>query len=394
MKPLAGLNVVDLSHAISGPTCSQMLVHLGAEVIKVEPPRTGDAFRHYTEHAGLPGMSIPFAAINAGKRSITLDLKRAEGKAILLDLVDRADILVENFRPGVLARLGVGHDLLLARNPRLVSVSITGFGQSGPLRDWGAYDHIAQAMSGIALMNASEAGPQKIGMPIIDSFSGYLAVIGLLAALRRRDRTGQGEHVDIAMLDAALKLIATSVSVQSYTGELPRGTGNRGYRLVATAEFYRTADGWIALGANQQHQIAALFDVLGHPEMLADPRFADHDARVTNYDALKGWLSGFLLGQHAADLEVRLTGAGVPAAMLRDIGQIAAHPQIAERGLLQDATLPGASAPLKIVGPGFAIDADEARPLVPTLGADTDMVLATLGYDAPRIAALHAEGIV
>lgn len=394
MRPLDGIRVVDLSHAISGPTATQMLVQLGAEVIKVEPPERGDDFRHYTEHAGLPGMSIPFAAINAGKQSVTLNLKNVDGRDLLWRLIERSDVLVENYRPGVLARLGFSFEDIARRNPRLIAVSVSGFGQAGPLKNTGAYDHIAQAMSGIAMMNAGADGPRKIGMPIIDSFSGYLAVIGLLAALRTRDATGEGGQVDVAMLDAALKLIATSVSVQDYTGEAPKGTGNRGYRLVATAEYYPTADGWIALGANHQHQVVALLDVLGASGLIDDPRFSDHAARVAHYDDVRAWLVDRLAQETAADLEPRLTAAGVPAAMLRDVKQIAAHPHIAERGLIQQADLPGASKPLAVVGPGFAVEAPEAMPRVPTLGADTEAMLAVLGCDAAEIARLRATGAV
>jgi crotonobetainyl-CoA:carnitine CoA-transferase CaiB-like acyl-CoA transferase len=394
MKALDGIRVLDFTHAISGPTCTQALRQLGAEVIKIEPPATGDAFRHYTEHAGLPNLSIPFAAVNAGKKSLTLDLKSAEGKAIALRLARESDIVVENFRPGVLARLGLGYEALSAENPRLIGLSLTGFGQAGPMRDWGAYDHIAQAVSGMAMMNAGPAGPQKVGMPIVDSFSGYLGVIAILAALRKRDATGKGEYLDVAMLDAALKLIATGVSVWSYTGEAPKGTGNRGYRLVATAEFYPTADGWVALGANHQHQIEALFRAFGHAELIADPRFRDHRARVENYDALKAWLTGYLAGRRAEEVEAALTAAGVPAAMIRDVGQIASHPHMAQRGLLEPAVLPGSDRRLDVVGPGFPVERDAEPPVVPLLGGDSEAVLESLGYDAAAIARLRAAKVI
>lgn len=394
MKPLDGIKVLDLTHAISGPTCTQMLRQLGAEVIKVEPPGKGDDFRHYTEHAGLPNMSVPFAAVNAGKRSLTLNLKDPEGKAIALRLASESDILIENFRPGVLARLGLGYDVLKEANPRIIALSLSGFGQAGPLKDWGAYDHIAQAMSGMAMMNSTDAGPQKVGMPIVDSFAGYLAVIALLAALRKRDSTGVGEYVDVAMLDAALKLIATGVSVYSYTGEAPKGTGNRGYRLVATAEFYPTVEGWIALGANHQHQIEALFRALGHEEMIADPRFADHRKRVENYEALRAWLIDHLAGRRAEEVEAALTAAGVPAAMIRDVGQISAHAHLARRGLLQDVVLPGSDRPLKVVGPGFAVEPDEAPLVVPELGRHSGEILTELGYDASEVERLRGSGVI
>ncbi|MBB3911163.1 CaiB/BaiF CoA transferase family protein [Sphingomonas desiccabilis] len=393
MNALDGLTVVDLSHAIAGPTCTNMLVELGATVIKVEPPGTGDGFRHYTEHGGEAMLSIPFASINAGKRSIALDLKTPAGIELLWRLLERADLLVENFRPGVLARLGLDFDALHARNPRLILVSITGFGQTGPLADRGAYDHIAQAMSGIALMNTGPDGPQKIGMPIIDSFTGYLATIGFLAALRRRDASGLGEHVDVAMLDAALKLVNTTVSVHSYTGRTPGGTGNRGFRLVATSEFYPTAQGWIALGANNQQQVEALLHVLGHPELIDDPRFRSHDARVAHYPAVRAWLTETLSTWRAADLEARLAEARVPVAMLREVGEIAQHPHVLERGTLHPVALPGWDRPLDVVGPGFAT---ETRPTstVPTLGSDTDAILAELGLDEAAILALRRSGVV
>jgi crotonobetainyl-CoA:carnitine CoA-transferase CaiB-like acyl-CoA transferase len=391
MNALDGIRVVDLTHAISGPTCTNALVQMGAEVVKVEPPHVGDGFRHYTEHAGEPLLSVPFASINAGKRSIALDLKTDGARAALWKLVEQADFLVENYRPGVLARLGFPVEELRRRNPRLIVISITGFGQSGPLAQWGAYDHIAQAISGIAALGAVDGEPRKIGLPIIDSFTGYIAVIAALAALRRRDATGEGEHVDVAMLDAALKLANQTVSVHSYTGQTPGGTGNRGFRMVPTSEFYPTADGWIALGANNQAQVEALLRVLGEEAMLADPRMADHAARVANYDFVRNWLEQALSRWGAEDLEARLTAAKVPAAMIREVGQIVQHPHIARRGSLEAVDLPGHDRPLATMGPGFATDPLAAR-RVPVLGADGEAVLAELGYDTAAIAALRQEG--
>ena len=391
MLPLAGIRVLDFTHAIAGPTATQMFQQLGAEVIKVEPPEKGDDFRHYTEHAGLPGMSVPFASANFGKRSVTLNLKSFSGLKVARDLAAKADVVVENYRPGVIARLGLGYDKLSADNPRLIMLSLSGFGQQGPWRDWGAYDHIAQAVSGMAIMNGTEAGPFKIGIPVVDCFTGYLGVIAVLAALRERDLSGQGKAIDVAMLDAALKIMGTAASVWSYTGQAPKGTGNRGFRLVATAEYYACADGWIALGANHQHQIEAMFAVWGKFDMLVDPRFATHAARVENYAALKGWLTEYLLTRKAADLEAELTGAGVPAARLREIGETLSEPHMAARGLVQEALLPGREQPLGVLGPGFAVDRPSELPKVPVLGADTDAVLTELGYSEQAIAALRAE---
>lgn len=391
MNALDGIKVVDLTHAISGPTCTNALAQMGASVIKVEPPKVGDGFRHYTEHAGEPLLSVPFASINAGKRSIALDLKIEAACDVLWKLLENADVLVENYRPGVLARLGFPMEELHRRNPRLIVVSITGFGQTGPLAGWGAYDHIAQAISGIAQLNAIDGEPRKIGMPIIDSFTGYIAVIGAMAALRRREASGHGEHVDVAMLDAALKLANQTVSIHSYTGHTPGGTGNRGFRLVPTSEFYPTGDGWIALGANNQPQVEALLAVLGQEAMLADPRFADHAARVANYDFIRAWLTEQLAAWQAEDLEARLTAAKVPAAMIRDVGQIVQHPHMTQRGSVQTVALPGHERPLAVMGPGFATD-PMPEPLVPVLGADTDAILAELGFEADMVDALRVQG--
>ena len=393
MNALDGIKVVDLTHAISGPTCTNALAQMGAEIVKIEPPKVGDGFRHYTEHAGEPLLSVPFASINAGKRSVALDLKSEGAKAVLWKLIEQADILVENYRPGVLARLGFPIEELQRRNPRLIVASITGFGQTGPLAGWGAYDHIAQAMSGIAKLNAIDGEPRKIGMPIIDSFTGYIAVIGIMAALRRRDTSGVGEHVDVAMLDSALKLANQTVSIHSYTGKTPGGTGNRGFRLVATSEFYPTSDGWIALGANNQPQVEALLRVLGHEALIDDPRFVDHAARVTHYDEIRAWLTEQLTAWQAEDLEARLTAAKVPAAMIRDVGEIVGHPHMQARGSIQTVALPGHERPLAVMGPGFATD-PMVEPLVPVLGADTNSVLATLGYSPDDIAAMRAAGVV
>jgi crotonobetainyl-CoA:carnitine CoA-transferase CaiB-like acyl-CoA transferase len=393
MTPLSGLRVIDFTHAISGPTCTNMLAQLGAEIIKVEPPGRGDGLRHYVEHGGEPLLSIPFASINAGKRSIALDLKSDEGKAIARDLIANADIVVENFRPGVMARLGLGPETLLSAEPKLIIVSISGFGQTGPLAHYGAYDHIAQAASGIAMLNTTDEGPLKIGMPIIDSFSGYLAVIAVLAALRTRDATGRGAHLDIAMLDAALKLVNATVAIHSYTGRTPGGTRNRGFRLVATSEFYPTKNGWIALGANEQPQVKALFRILGHPEMIEDTRFATHQQRVAHYDELRAWLVETLTGWDAETLEQNLVAAGVAAVRLRDVGEMASHPHVAERQSLEAVELPGWDQMLNVVGLGFGAES-RPTPRVPTLGENTDQILASLGMDGDRIARLRSQGIV
>jgi CoA:oxalate CoA-transferase len=393
MSPLQGLRVLDFTHAISGPTCTGMLALLGADVVKIEKQSSGDGLRSYTEHAGPPLMSTPFGAVNAGKRSITADLKHPKAKEVIHKLTTKSDIVVENFRPGVLAKLGYGPEALRALNPKLIYASITGFGQTGPFRDYGAYDHIVQAISGLSMLNAAVDGPKMIGIPIIDGFSGYVGVIAILAALQKRHATGEGDYLDIAMLDAALKLMNTNISTYFYTGVVPRSMANRGFRLVATSEFYQARDGWIALGANNQDQIARFLDVVGHPEILLDPRFKDHKLRVENYSALKAWLTQFFLTQSAKELEPKLAAVGVPAARIRDIGEIAAEAHVKSRGLLQQTELPGADRPLTTVGAGFRMESGplSAEP-PPKLGQHTDEILAGLGYNAEEIATMKASG--
>ena len=394
MKPLEGVRVLDLSHALSGPTCTNMLAILGAEVIKVERPGVGDDFRHYTEHAGMPGMSIPFAGTNTGKKSITLDFKNPEAREVLLKLVERSDLLVENFRPGVAAKLELDWPTLKRVNKGLVYASISGFGQTGTFRDWTAYDHIVQAMSGIMWMNGDpDGGPMKVGFPIIDTFSGYMAVIGLLAALHRRDRTGEGDFVDVAMLDSAFNLMGGAIPTYFYTGEVRGRTGNRGYRLVATSETYPTVDGYIAIGANHQHQIAAMCEVLHCEWLLEDERFATHKARVDNHEALRAALTDIFRAHTGEEIEPRLAARHVPVAFVRNLGQVLNHPHFAERDIFLEAELPGAETPLKLVGPGFQLASGPLEAgAVPQLGEHTEEVLASLGYGDDAIERLRAAG--
>ena len=395
-KPLAGLTILDLTHALSGPTCTNMLAMLGADVIKVERIGLGDDFRHYTEHAGLPGMSVPFAAVNTGKQSITLDLKSPRALEIIGKLAQKADVFVENFRPGVAQNLKLDWASLRKLNPRLIHASISGFGQTGELRDWTAYDHIVQAMSGMMWMNGEpDSEPMKVGFPLIDTFTGYMAVIGILAALQRRHTTGEGESIDVAMLDSAFNLIGNAVPIYFYTNELRSRTGNRGYRLVATSETYRTQDGHIAIGANHQHQIEALCDVLGCQWLVQDPRFATHKDRVKHHEELRGALAEVFANSNGEEIEPRLARRHVPVAFVRNLAQILDHPHWHERNLFLDSELPGADQPLRIAGPGFQLGSGRltAGP-VPRLGEHTEEILRSIGYDAETIASLRRDAVV
>jgi len=398
MKLLSGITVLDFSHALSGPTCTNMLGMLGATIIKIERPRVGDDFRHYIEHAGAPGMSVPFAAANCGKRSVTLNLKHPEGRRVADRLIDASDMLVENFRPGTMARLGLDQATVRRRNPRIIYCSISGFGQHGRLRDWTAYDNIVQAMCGLARANADpDAPPHNIPFPIIDTFSGYVGVIALLAALERRHQTGEGDYIDVAMLDSAFKLMSTAVTHYFADGTLPKSRRNRGFRLVATSDTYRTRDGYLAIAANHQHQIEAFCRVVGRMDLIEDPRFATHEARVKNFEALKQWLTEFFADQSAEELEPALAAAGVPVARVRNLGQIVTEPHLEQRGTFLDAPLSGTTQTIKAVGPGFTASSQERATnagLVPRLGEHTDEVLRSIGYSDAEIEQLRAQRVI
>src|SRR6202008_2751636 len=220
MTGLKGIRVLDFSHALAGPLCTYHLALLGADVIKVERPEVGDDLRHYTEHAGAKDMSAPFVAANAGKRSITLDLKTPEGQEAVRRLALSADVVIENFRPGVPDKLGIGYAALKAINPKLIYCSLTGFGGTGELKEWAAYDHIIQAMSGIMWLNGEPTqGPLKVGLPFADTFSGYVAAFSIMTALFQHQRTGQGQFIDVGMLDATLMLLSQGVATYGMSGK-------------------------------------------------------------------------------------------------------------------------------------------------------------------------------
>jgi CoA:oxalate CoA-transferase len=396
VRPLDGTKVLDFSHALAGPLCTYHLGLLGADIIKIERPGIGDDLRHYTEHTGKPGMSAPFVAANAGKRSMALDLKHPKAKPIITALVRNSDVVLENFRPGVPEKLGLDWQSLCAINPKLVYCSVTGFGQSGPLRDWTAYDHIVQAMSGIMWLNGEpDQGPLKVGLPFSDTFSGYVAAFSIMAALLQRQQTGTGQFIDVGMLDATMVLLAQGIAVYQMSGKPPIRTGNRGYRLVATADTYETRDGYLAIGANHQHQWLALCRVLKADDLVTDARFTTHDARVTNGVVLRELLAAFFAKQSAADLETALAAAQVPAAMVRDIPAVLHHPHVAARDVLVATTVPGYDAALSLAGAGFKFEHDGPRTsaTVPTLGQHTDEVLTELGYAPAEIATLRADGL-
>lgn len=366
---LEGVRVADFSHVMAGPYATHLLRMLGAEVIKIEPPGRGDAMRYYGTDRRYDGMSPAFIAVNAGKKSVVLDLKRDEDLQSARRLLGRCDVLVENFRPGVMQRLGLGHEAVRELNPRLVYCSVSGYGQAGPRRDWPAIDNIVQATSGMMSLGGDPQGPPaRVGFPVVDTLTGQTAAFAILAALLRRQHTQQGEYLDIAMFDATMSFMTSAVVPYLVTGRALERTGNTGYSGQPTSALFEARDGHrISLGVVQQHQFELLARLLDQPQWLQDPRFADPEARRGNAQAMREALSAVLLSRDAAQWESMLSAAGIPCGMVRNIEEAMSLPELAQRSLRVPLTVPGLPdrEDVAVLGPGFLSSADSPHQLEP-----------------------------
>jgi CoA:oxalate CoA-transferase len=330
--PFADVTVLDLTRILAGPYCTMVLADLGARVIKVERPGRGDDARAFGPFAG--GRSAYFASVNRGKESIALDLKRAEDRVLFDALLARADVLVENFRPGTLERLGYGWDVLSARFPRLVYAAVSGFGQTGPYAQRPAYDVIAQAMGGImSLTGHPGAPPTRVGTSIGDIAAGLFAAIGIGAALHERTASGRGTRVDVAMLDAQVAILENALARYLATGEVPGPLGSR-HPSIAPFAAFAAADGHLVLAAGNDALFAKLCAVLGRPALATDPRFATNEARVGAEDLLRGELEALLGARRVAEWLPLLEAAGVACGPIQDIAQVLADPQVAARNMV------------------------------------------------------------
>lgn len=401
---LAGVRVLDLSHVIAGPTASYYLALEGAEIIKVEHPDKGDVLRGSNRDLLDEGIPVAFAALNAGKRSLGLDIKHPRGKQLLQQLIASADVFIENFRPGAVARLGLGYEQVRALKADIIYASISGYGQQGRWSQLGAYDHVVQAAIGMNLMQGIEGqDPIKVGFPVIDSATGLVAAKSILAALMRRFRFGQGAYLDISMAQAGLQLMWPDAARVLVTGKDSPRVGNRGFSGSPGAATFRCNDGWIATAASTVEQFSALCAALGLSAMLQDADLIDQAALkrggfvvTKDMDRAHALLSQAMAGKQVDALEVQLTAASVPCAKLRSLSELLAE---ARAGDLMSLPLRKTVYPkgaLTDFGAGCVVDGQAGAPLAPAprLGQHTADILGPLGVDAAELKQLAAQGII
>jgi crotonobetainyl-CoA:carnitine CoA-transferase CaiB-like acyl-CoA transferase len=362
-KPLAGLKVVELARILAGPWAGQLLADLGADVVKVERPDTGDDTRQWGPPFAPDGASAYFHSCNRGKRSLAIDLETSEGQGQIRALVAEADVLIENFKVGGLARYGLDYPSLSAFNPKLVYCSITGFGQTGPYAHRAGYDFIIQGMGGaMSLTGEPDGPPQKSGIAYADMFTGLYASVAILAALRDRDRTGRGAHIDMALLDTQVAVLANQALNWMVSGVVPTRMGNGHVNLVPYQAF-RAADGELIVAVGNDAQFERLCGILGLAELAGDPRFRTNPARVTHRETLIPLLEAAMVERDRRDLAAALEAAGIPAGPINAVDAVFADPQVVHRGLRIDGEMPGLASPIVIDGRRQVAD----RP-APTLG--------------------------
>jgi crotonobetainyl-CoA:carnitine CoA-transferase CaiB-like acyl-CoA transferase len=394
-SPLAGIKVLDLTRILAGPYCTQALADAGADVVKIEEPGKGDDTRGW----GPPfvrGESCYFLAVNRGKRSLTLNLKHARGRELLGRLIEGSDVLVENFRPGTLDRMGFSYEACRARNARLVYASISGYGRDGPLGGRPGYDAVIQGEAGVMSITGEPQGPPlKVGASLVDVLAGMNATQGILLALLRRQHTGAGGRVDVSLLESALPPLAYHNTTWLLAGEVPRRLGNR-HPSLAPYETFEAADGYVIVGVGSEALWRAFCQAAGRPQLASDPRFATNAQRVSGYDDLRAELAPLVRSRPAAEWLRVLEGAGIPCGRVRSVAEALDGEQVRARGLLLDLTHPTLGAG-RFVGSPIELDGagrGSRRP-PPLLGEHTAEVLAErLGVGGPALEALRAEGVV
>jgi len=406
-KPLEGVRVLDLSHVIAGPLASFYLAQLGAEVIKIEPPGSGEVMRAGGPGSGEGDTPAGYVALNAGKRSLALNFRTREGADILRALVLTADVFIENFRPGVVARHGLDYESVKAIKPDIVYCSISGYGQQGEWSGRGAYDHVVQALTGMMMMSgdSEDQAPVKVGFPAIDVAVGMLASLSITAALHRRARDGTGQHIDASMVQASLMLMYPNASAFLSNGTEPRRVGNRGYTGSPTADTYRCADGWLATAANTPAQFRKLAAVLGLDELCEDGAALDLEsfnasgggfviARDLGY--LRARFNAAFLQRSAGAMETTLNAVGVPAARVRRLGEFLRETDGTDRATMPISTFRQDDHIVRTPGLGFqnAFDGDCSAQGAEHLGHSTRSLLEELGVPPEALAQLARDGVV
>lgn len=390
--PLSHIRVLDLSRIMAGPWCGQVLADLGADVIKIERAGAGDDTRQWgppflTDSEGQSvGDAGYFLCVNRGKRSVELDLKSEKGQAAIKALAATSDILLENFKTGTLDKLGLGYESLAEINPRLIYCSITGFGLDGPKASDAAYDFMIQGMGGLmSVTGASDddpgGGPQKVGVPIIDIMTGMYGAIGVLAALSHRDESGVGDHIDLAMLDVSVAMLANQTMNYLLSDKVPVRRGNR-HPNIQPQNVYPVKDGHIVLAVGNDNQFQKFADVIGRPELANDSKFATNAARVENLDALESILCESLAKQTVSTWVDLFSEAGVPSGPINTIDKVFTEPQVKHRKMLRDLPHPKSGSVKQVISPlNFKRSPLEFNVPPPTLGQHTHEVLTALGID-------------
>lgn len=399
-RAFAGVRVLDLTRVLAGPFCAYQLALLGADVIKIEPPGRGETLRWRDQEAafGRQGLSLAFTTQSANKRCLTLDLDQPEGRDIFLRLAEQSDVLVENLRTGSPERRGIGYEQVRRLNPAVIYCAITAYGGTGPKRADPAYDAVIQAWSGLMSITGTEAtGPLKAGPPVVDYATGIAAAYAVSAALYQRERTGEGQYIDLAMLDTTLMLMASVATAYLNTGREPRPAGNDASSRAPASTTFETADGLLAIACNEEHQYQRMLAVLGLERLDDDPEFA-RGARGDHVSELRAHIGEVLRGRTAAEWEQALNAAGVPAGRVRTVSECMSEAQVASRGMFHafsaDATATGREVRVPLAPFRFAHDGPRADTPPRAVGADTDAILSELGYDVEAIAGLRARKVV
>ncbi|HJU63727.1 MAG TPA: CoA transferase [Candidatus Binatia bacterium] len=398
MKLLDGVRVLDLTNVLAGPFCCYQLAQLGADVIKVEVPGAGDLARQLGGDPELNQklMGASFLAQNAGKRSVTINLKNSVGREVFHRLAATADAIVENFRPGVMERLGLGYDRLRKTKADLIYCAISGFGQDGPLKDNPAYDQIVQGLSGVmSVTGDKQSAPLRVGFPVADTIGGLTAAFAIAAALFRRTQSGQGEFIDVSMLEATLVTMGWAVSNWLIAGIRPEPLGNENMTASPSGTF-KTGAGLLNIAANKQEQFVTLCELIGRKELASDPRYADREERKRRRHELKADLESALADKSAREWSALLNRHGVPAGEVLSIPEVLEHPQLTERGLIKHFQAAGIDRDIAVVRAGFRLASGDPQPAAAPqlLGADTEKILEELGYDSASIAKLKKDGAV